>query len=169
MTPSPKGRTNRDQRGRTVLSDAEVVRILTLGRTGFKSRAIAAEVNRSQSVVSRVLKTYDYETFKTRDLSRIRKRKTTEHEDRILIRTAKAHDDEPFRDIITRSGINVSQTTLRRRLTEVELFSRIRRRKPVLKPHHRRARLRWARKHLNWTFEDWIHVIWSDESTIVLG
>ena len=77
------------------------MRILTLGRTGFKSRAIAAEVNRSQSVVSRVLKTYDYETFKTRDLSRIRKRKTTEHEDRILIRTAKAHDDEPFRDIIT--------------------------------------------------------------------
>ena len=142
MTPSPKGRTNRDQRGRTVLSDAEVMRILTLGRTGFKSRAIAAEVNRSQSVVSRVLKTYDYETFKTRDLSRIRKRKTTEHEDRILIRTAKAHDDEPFRDIITRSGINVSQTTLRRRLKEVELFSRIRRRKPVLKPHHRRPRLR---------------------------
>jgi len=169
MAPSPKGRTNRDQRRRTVLSDAEVMRILTLGRTGFKSRAIAAEVNRSQSVVSRVLKTYNYETFKTHDLSRIRKRKTTEREDRILIRTAKAHDDEPFRDIITRSGINVSRTTLRRRLKEVELFSRIRRRKPVLKPHHRRARLQWARKHLNWTFEDWIRVIWSDESTIILG
>ena len=74
MAPSPKGRTNRDQRRRTVLSDAEVMRILTLGRTGFKSRAIAAEVNRSQSVVSRVLKTYNYETFKTRDLSRIHKR-----------------------------------------------------------------------------------------------
>ena len=119
--------------------------------------------------MSHVLKTYNYETFKTRDLSWIRKRKTTEHEDRILTRTARAHDDEPFHDIITQSGINVSQTTPRRRLKEVELFSRIRRRKPVLKPQHRRARLQWARKHLNWTFEDWIRVIWSDESTIILG
>jgi len=119
--------------------------------------------------VSHILKTYDYETFKTRNLSLTRKRKTTEHEDRILIRNAKAHDDEPFRDIITRSGINVSQTTLRRRLKEVELFSQIHRRKSVLKPHHRRVRLQWARKHLNWTFEDWIRVIWSDESTIILG
>ena len=127
---------------RTVLSDSEIMRILTLEHMGLKSRAIAAEVGRSQSAVTRILRAYDYETFKTRDLTRIRKRKTTKHEDRILIRTAKAHDDEAFRDIITRSGIKVSQFTLRRRLEEVELFSRVRRRKLVLKPHHCRLRLK---------------------------
>ena len=95
------------------------MRILTLEHMGLKSRAIAAEVGRSQSAVTRILRAYDYETFKTRDLTRIRKRKTTKHEDRILIRTAKAHDDEAFRDIITRSGIKVSQFTFRRRLEEV--------------------------------------------------
>jgi transposase len=148
---------------RTVLSDAKIIKILTLGHKGLKSQAIAMEVDWSQSSVSRILRSYDYKTFKTRDLTRIHKRKTTKHEDRIFIRTSKAHDDELFRDIITRSGIKVSQSTLRRRLKEVDLFSRIRRRKPVLKPRHCRLRLQWVREHINWTFKDWIRVIWSDE------
>jgi Transposase len=61
-----------------------------------------------------------------------------------------------------------SSFTLRRRLKEIDLFSRIRRRKPVLKPHHIHARLLWARKHVNLTIEQWIRVIWSDECFIIL-
>ena len=145
------------------------MRILTLARTGLKSRQIATEVGRGQSTVSRILRTHDYETFNHRELKRICKRKTTKREDRILLRTAQAHDDDAFRDIITKSGIKVSATTLRRRLKEVELFSRIRRRKPVLKPRYIRARLLWARRYANWTIEDWKKVIWSDECVLVLG
>lgn len=145
------------------------MRILTLAHTGLKSPAIAKEVGRGQSTVSRILRTYDYETFNGRTVTRIRKRKTTKHEDRILVRAAKAHDDQAFHDIIIRSGINVSCSTLRRRLKEVDLFSRIRRRKPVLKPHHARARLTWARKHVNWSPRQWMRVLWSDECSIVLG
>jgi DDE superfamily endonuclease/Transposase len=67
------------------------------------------------------------------------------------------------------SGIKVSRNTLHRRLKEINLYSRIRRRKPVLQPRHKAARLHWARKYQNWTVQDWMRVIWSDESSIVLG
>lgn len=154
---------------KTVLSDSEIMRILTLSHMGLSSYAIAKEVHRGRSTVSRILQTYNYNSFNSRVITRTRCRKTTKYEDRILLRTAKANDDQCFRDIIALSGINISPTTLRRRLKEVDLFSRIRRRKPTLKPHHARARLRWAIKHLDWTIEQWMRVIWSDESSIVLG
>ena len=40
--------------------------------------------------------------------------------------------------------------------------------KPILKPSYKVARLCWARKYANWIAEDWLKVIWSDESSIVL-
>ena len=38
--------------------------------------------------------------------------------------------------------------------------------KPLLKPHHKRARMDFAEKYLHWTVEDWKRVIWSDETKI---
>ena len=151
------------------LSDSEIMRILTLNHSGLSTREIARQLTRSPSTVSRILHTYDYKTFDGRDRTRIAKRKTTKHEDRILTRTAKANDDQSYRDIIHMSGIKVSRNTLRRRLKEINLYSRIRRQKPVLKSQHKAARLYWARKYQHWTVQDWMRVIWSDESAIVLG
>jgi len=145
------------------------MQILTLDHVGLSTRAIADEVGRSRSTVGRILQCHDYKTFNSHTRTRICKRKTTEREDRILTRTAKVHDDQAYRDIIHLSGIKVSRNTLRLRLKEIGLYSRIRRNKPVLKPHHKAARLRWARKYEHWTIQDWIRVIWSDESSIVLG
>ena len=153
----------------THLSDSEIMRILTLDHMELSARTIADQVGRAPSTVSRILRTYDYKTFESRSLTRIRKRKTTIHQDRILLRSAKANDDKAFRDIINISGLKVSRITLHHRLKEVGLFSRIWRRKPFLKPSHKAARLRWAKKHANWTVEDWMKMIWSDESSIVLG
>ena len=169
MPSSRQSSTTPKPRLNSHLSDSEIARILTLDHNGFSTRAIASEVTRSQSTVCRILRTCDYKTFDNRDRTRIRKRKTTEYEDRILTRTAKVNDDQAYRDIIYMSGIKVSPNTLRRRLKEIDLFSRVRRQKPVLKPQHKAARLRWARRYQNWTVEDWKRVIWSDECSIVLG
>ena len=38
--------------------------------------------------------------------------------------------------------------------------------KPLLKPHHKRARMDFAEQYLHWTVEDWKRVIWSDETKI---
>ena len=42
----------------------------------------------------------------------------------------------------------------------------VKRKRPLLKPHHRRARMEFAERHLEWTIEDWKKVIWSDETKI---
>lgn len=41
--------------------------------------------------------------------------------------------------------------------------------KPGLNTAQRQARLRWALQFKDWTLEDWKRVIWSDETSVVLG
>ena len=151
------------------LSDSEIMWILTLTHKGETSREIVAQVGHSQSTILWITRTYNYETFESHTLTRLCKWTTTIRQDCILLQSTQAYDDQPFRTIIKILGVKVSKTTLHRQLKEVNLFSRIRHRKPFLKPCHKAARLHWARKYANWTVEDWIKVIWSDESSIVLG
>jgi DDE superfamily endonuclease len=42
----------------------------------------------------------------------------------------------------------------------------VKRKRPFLKPAHRKARLEFAERHQEWTMEDWKRVIWSDETKI---
>lgn len=42
-------------------------------------------------------------------------------------------------------------------------------RKPGLTPKMREARLKFAMEHKDWTEEDWKKVIWSDETSVVIG
>ena len=42
----------------------------------------------------------------------------------------------------------------------------VKRKCPLLKPHHQRSRLEFAEWHAEWTLEDWKRVIWSDETKI---
>ena len=41
--------------------------------------------------------------------------------------------------------------------------------KPGLTPAMRKARYAWALAHAHWTLEDWKNVIWTDETSVVLG
>jgi transposase len=42
-------------------------------------------------------------------------------------------------------------------------------RKPGLNPIQRKARLEFCLQHQHWTLEDWKRVIWSDETSVILG
>lgn len=42
-------------------------------------------------------------------------------------------------------------------------------RKPGLNPTQKAARLAFALEHQDWTLEDWKNVIWSDETSVILG
>lgn len=65
-------------------------------------------------------------------------------------------------------NVNVSTATVRRRLQEAGLRAHRPATGPRLSAAHRRARLQFARTHLNWTRAQWNQVLWSDESRFSL-
>lgn len=62
------------------------------------------------------------------------------------------------------SGVNISTTTVKRRLNAAGIFGRIARKKPFLTASHICARLQWARLHELWSEDDWNKVLFTDES-----
>src|SRR5262249_3442680 len=63
-------------------------------------------------------------------------------------------------------NIEVSDGTVRRTLNEAGLKAAEKVKKPKLSPKNIKARLEFAKRHKDWTVEDWKHVVWSDETKI---
>jgi hypothetical protein len=78
--------------------------------------------------------------------------------------TSGGHDNAAAvaRDFRKESGVNVSDSTVRR----TGLSSKVKQKKPKLTPKHIRDRLDFAKRHQNWTVSDWERVIFSYESKI---
>jgi transposase len=160
---------NKQSPGYKQLTDLQVKQILTLDRMGMSQQRIADEAGCSQATVSRVLKGYEYENFTGRPSKPGPTRKTTERDDRYIIRVAKANHTLPFRDISNLAGVDLSPRSVQRRLKEVDLVSRYARRKPLLTAKHKKDRMEWAKRYENWTQQDWEKVIWSDEALMRIG
>jgi transposase len=63
-------------------------------------------------------------------------------------------------------GVSVCTETIRRGLHEMGLRSFVKPKKSYLSPKNIKARLRWAKAHVDWTYDDWARVIWSDETKV---
>jgi len=154
---------------RSHLPDSSIGIILGLTHKDTTQAEIAEIVSCSQSTVSRVLNDYNIETFKTRTPRPVRPKKTTPHDKRKLVHLALTNRYATLSDITNLSGLNISTTTVSRRLKEHDLVKRIARRKPMLTAHHMATRLRWAMEHRNWTVQQWGTVIWSNETLVQIG
>ena len=67
------------------------------------------------------------------------------------------------------STINTQDITpqiVRNGLKSSGMISVAKQHKPLLSKKHRKARLEFAETHLEWTMDDWMKVIWSDETKI---
>ena len=60
----------------------------------------------------------------------------------------------------------ISAQTVHCQLKSKDMRPVAKRKGPLLKPHHRRARIEFAERHLEWTIEDWKKAIWSDGTKI---
>lgn len=58
--------------------------------------------------------------------------------------------------------------TIRRRLCEAKLSARSPDKVPLLQTRHVLKRLQFAKEHIDWPKEKWRHILWTDESVIVL-
>jgi hypothetical protein len=64
--------------------------------------------------------------------------------------------------------INCSNSTTRREFKRSSLHGHKKTKKPLLQIRHRKARLTFAEKYVDWTVEDWRRVLWSDETKMCL-
>ena len=71
-------------------------------------------------------------------------------------------------NFVQSSGTVASLSTVRRALYEAGYHSRVAVRKPFISVKNRQDRLKWCRRHQEWTDEQWKKVIWSDESRFTL-
>lgn len=78
------------------------------------------------------------------------------------VETAKAVARQLFSDL----NVEVSAQTVRRTLFEAGLASFEKVAKPHLSRTNVQKRLAFAKRHKDWTVEDWKRVVWSDESKI---
>jgi transposase len=65
--------------------------------------------------------------------------------------------------------MNVSKSTIRRRLHDMDIHSRIAKRKPFVSTVQAAKRLAFARKHASWTVDKWKKVLFTDESSFEIG
>lgn len=101
-----------------------------------------------------------------------RPRCTSRREDTFLKMQALSHRFAPAaahaKSLQERTGKRVSRDTVRRRLDEAGLHSRVAKKKPLLSAKNMKLRLQWAKARLHWTADDWGRVVWSDESKFTL-
>lgn len=90
------------------------------------------------------------------------KRKTDERTDRIIVKTAMQHCNKPIKtikNILSEVNINLSTRTIRRRLSEQGIKTYKAAKKPKLNKIQMKKRLAWARKHENWSVDQWKKVV----------
>lgn len=129
---------------------------------------IAGAIGVGKTMVQNAIKLY-CETGSTENKQRrFPPRKTTDHEDRAMVRMCKRDPFLTSVDILDRMmprlQLPISNRTVQRRLVEKGLHGCIARRKPHVSQKNIEKRLIFARSHLQKPISFWKNVLWSDES-----
>lgn len=154
---------------RRKLTDSERNQVIGMIRAGRNQIEVAAEFDVSQSVISRLFSRYT-ETGSVSERPRSgRPRKTNAAQDRYIGISAARRPTVTCRnlaaDLREATGVQLSIETIRKRLLEDGTVSRRLLRRVPLTREDKRARLEWARQHVNWG-EEWRSVFFTDESRV---
>ena len=156
------------------LNDETKWRAIFLRKKGkLSNRQIAACCKVSPSTVTNLWEKYNETgSMNERNDRRTRApRKTTLRQDRALVRASERDrfktDPQHRRDLIT-EGTRQSVSTIKRRQNEGNLDGRVARKKPLISEVNAQARLKYALSKRHWTPDQWLKVMWSDESPFSL-
>lgn len=140
---------------------------------GISGREVARRLGVSHSVIQRL-----HERFQATGSADARPRSgrprvTTRRQDRYLQLSAlrdRAVTSRTLRsNLRTAVNVTISRDTVRRRLHETELHSRVPAICLPLTPRHRRARSAFCRQHQRWNRQQWGRVLFTDESRFTMS
>lgn len=142
------------------LSDFEKGQILAFHSECLTEREIAANLNRSKTVVHNFLKAQE-ERKKQYKLGR--KPKISQTATRALLRHAST--GKYFaRDLQTKLNLPVSVRRVQQLLHNAPFLQfKKKKREPCMTQQHKNARYEWARDHVTWDTRKWKRIIFSDE------
>ena len=149
------------------LTQADRKHVLAVLETGKSVRATAAETGVSKSTVHEILRSSPLKRpnprgGRPRKLSDRIVRELAKDLTRNRLRSAK----EAVHKALAVEDVEVSPTTIRRNLHRHGLRAVKKKKKPLLRPHHRAQRLKFSKKYAAFTVDDWKTVVFSDETKI---
>jgi transposase len=149
------------------LSSSRIHYILSLLDSGMSGREISRQTRLSPSTLSRIRSEHRPHLPKSSGGRPTKLTSANIDYARRIIRMKKVENATQATKVL-QNIINtpLSSQTLRRHFKKRGMKAVVKRKKPLLKPRHRKARLEFAERHAEWTLEDWKRVIWSDETKI---
>ena len=159
----------RARRQFTQLSEFERGLIIGMKTAGWSTRRVAGQVDRSECAVRKCWEQWTREGTHVRRTGSGARRKTTQREDRRIVRAAVVDPTVTRSTIRADVGVQIGPQTITRHLAEAGLTSQRPFRALPLTPGHRRLRLQWCQARAMWNDTDWRNVVFSDESRFVLG
>lgn len=155
-----------------VLTEKQKLEIIAYKHQNMTNVDISYKVRCAESSIRRFWKKF----LETKSLLRRsgsgRPRKTTERDDRdivkVVMRDRFKTAPEIGAELKNSLNLEISTSTVQRRMRENDLFARRPAKKPLLTPKMRSYRLNWCKERKNWVYDDWAEVIFSDESKINL-
>ena len=146
--------------------------VIRYSHEGRSLNDITALVRVNGSTVSRILKRYRQTGEFAPGTSTGRPRSTNIRDDRVLFRTMEQDRRASARSLANSWSVHlnrcISRRTTNRRMTRRGFRARRLIKQPFLTQRNRALRLDWARQHANLTVHHWRHVIFTDESRVML-
>jgi transposase len=155
------------------LNIGERQQVLLLKNLGYSEPDIAVALGCGERTVWRTLKRFR-ETGNLTNKPKIgRSRKTTPAVDREIAFLVEQDRSRTSTQLVAMlkdkyPDVQISASTVRRRLISLGLFGRMASRKPLLREANKLKRLAFAEKYQHWTAADWAKVLWSDEKKFEL-
>lgn len=150
------------------LTEAVKALIVRASDAGKSNRTIASEMGIPRSTIGYTLKAFrERQHLKVMPKSG-RPKSTTIRQQKAIVKASK--NDPRKTAVLLQSEFRQSHQilcsvwTIRRLLRKNNLFGRRPVKKPLVSLKNRKARVKFAKDHLNWTTQQWAKVLWSDES-----
>jgi transposase len=156
---------------RQELTDFERGEIVGLFKGGFAYRKISEILGHPTSTIGDIIKKYNDKGLTTTMPRSGRPAKTSERDNRHLIKVVKESRKSTLKEITEDFNIatntSVSTRTIQRILHKEGYSGHAAKKKPFISEKNRKKRYGWSRMRKNWITE-WESIIWSDESRFEL-